>query len=194
MVSAALMIPPTADPTAARAVAAPRDDFDAFYRHEHGDIHAVVLMLTGDPGVTEDVVQEAFAAAYRKWSTISAYDRPGAWVRRVALNRAISGLRRRTSEARALLRIGSRADSGIDAAADDAHADADLWAAVRRLPRRQAQVIALTYVEDLSLAQVAEVLGCSTGAVKSHLGRAREKLAHALGDPAGRRTPRGGAR
>jgi RNA polymerase sigma-70 factor (sigma-E family) len=167
---------PGADRPVAAGVTA---DFEAFYRDEYHAIFAVVLLLTGDRGGAEDVVQESFTAAYLRWGSVGRYERPGAWVRRVALNRAISGLRRRRSERRALERAGSRLtleDPRVDAP-DDA-----LWMAVRRLPARQAQVVALVYVEDRSVADVAEILGCRVGSVKQHLARARARLAEVLGD------------
>jgi RNA polymerase sigma-70 factor (ECF subfamily) len=59
--------------------------------------------------------------------------------------------------------------------------DEEFWTAVRRLPRRQAQVVALHYVDDLGVAATAEVLGVSVGAVKQYLFRARQVLARELG-------------
>ena len=59
--------------------------------------------------------------------------------------------------------------------------DDPLWAAVRKLPRRQAQAVVLVYVDDLSLERVAEILQCSVGSVKTHLHRARQRLAAELG-------------
>jgi RNA polymerase sigma-70 factor (ECF subfamily) len=157
---------------------APVGGFDAFYAAEHRSIVGVVMMLTGDRAVADDIVQEAFAAAYRRWSTVSGYDRPGAWVRRVAVNQAISARRRRRAEARALRRVGTDERAG---AAPEVPNEA-LWAAVRRLPKRQAQAVALTYGEDLGLAEVAGILGCSVGSVKTHLSRARARLAEELQD------------
>lgn len=157
--------------------------FEAFYRAERRRILAVVVLLTGDQAAAEDIVQDAFAAALRRWGTISGYDRPGDWVKRVAVNRAISRFRRGRNERVALERAGRRAE-GLGAGEGDRGAvDADdpLWRAVRRLPGRQAQVIALMYVDDLSVEQVAATLGCSAGAVKSHLHRAKRHLAAALG-------------
>jgi RNA polymerase sigma-70 factor (sigma-E family) len=151
--------------------------FEDFYRTEQHRILAVVLLLTGDRGVAEDIVQESFAAAYRRWETIRRYDRPGAWVRRVALNRAGSRLRRRSNERRALERLRARPDG----ASSPRERDETLWAAVRQLPARQAQAIALVYVEDMAVAEVADVLGCSVGSVKQHLSRAKARLAEVLG-------------
>jgi RNA polymerase sigma-70 factor (ECF subfamily) len=153
--------------------------FEAFYRAESTRILAVVAALTGDWGAAEDIVQEAFAAAYRRWDTVGRFDRPGAWVRRVAINQAISRARRRAVETRVLARIGL----GPDAHDDEPMVEAELWTAVRRLPRRQAQAVALAYAGDLGIAEIAAVLGCGEGSVKTHLRRARERLAREVPDP-----------
>ena len=58
--------------------------------------------------------------------------------------------------------------------------DAEFWAAVRSLPRRQAQVIALRYLDDRSVAEIAEILGTATGTVKKHLHDGRRAVAHRL--------------
>jgi RNA polymerase sigma-70 factor (sigma-E family) len=158
--------------------AVPTRTFEGFYREEHRSIASVVMVLVGDRAVADDIVQEAFATAYRRWSTIGEYDRPGAWVRRVAVNHAISRLRRRRAESRALRRVGTGDDSRPGPEAPNEA----LWAAIRALPRRQAQAVALTYGDDLSMAEVADILGCSVGAVKTHLSRARSRLAEELRD------------
>jgi RNA polymerase sigma-70 factor (ECF subfamily) len=167
------------------ALAVASDAFDTFYRAEKPRVVAVVSSLTGDRAAAEDIVQEAFATAMRRWATVSGYERPGDWVKRVAVNRAISRFRRRQSESRALTRLVGRTgdDETIDLteAAPDGWGDDPLWAAVRRLPRRQAQAVVLVYVDDLSLDRVAEILHCSVGSVKTHLHRARQRLAAELG-------------
>ena len=84
------------------ALAVASDAFDTFYRAEKPRVVAVVSSLTGDRAAAEDIVQEAFATAMRRWATVSGYERPGDWVKRVAVNRAISRFRRRQSETRAL--------------------------------------------------------------------------------------------
>jgi RNA polymerase sigma-70 factor (ECF subfamily) len=89
----------------------------------------------------------------------------------------VSGIRRRVAEARALARLAARAAPPAELALED---DA-FWRAVRALPRRQAQVVALRYVEDRSLADIAEILECAEGTVKAHLFKARHALAATLG-------------
>lgn len=147
--------------------------FDAFYRAEYRRVVAIAQSLTGDRAVAEELAQEGFVAAHRRWGRVSGYDRPGDWVRRVVINRAISVHRRRDAERRALVRVGRR-DDAVPAVPDE---DAWLWDQVRSLPPRQAQAIALVYVEDLPLERVATILGCAETTVKTHLKRGRDTLA-----------------
>jgi RNA polymerase sigma factor (sigma-70 family) len=137
--------------------------------------------LSGSRWAAEDLAQDAFMVAHRQWGRIGGYDDPGAWVRRVAANLAVSAVRRRLAEARALVRLAGRPEPSYAALPGD---DGDFWRAVRRLPRRQAQVVALLALGDLSTAQVASTLGCSQRTVQVHLQKARATLAMRLGLPA----------
>ena len=152
-------------------------DFDAFYRANVSAVTAVALALTGSPSLAEEIAQESFLAALRSWHKIRTYDDASAWVRRVATNIAISGTRRRIAEVRALIRVGLPRSPAPTLELPDA----ELWAAVRRLPPRQAQVVALRYVEDLPAADIASVLGCAEATVRVHLHRAHAALARQLG-------------
>lgn len=139
---------------------------------------ALAYALTGSATAAEELTQEAFLAAYRSWSKIGAYDDPGAWVRRVVANRSVSRWRRLAAEARAVTRVGTQRQLP----AELPEASASFWQAVRALPPRQAQVVALHYVEDRSIAEVAAVLGTAEGTVKAHLFKARAALADSLGE------------
>ena len=158
--------------------------FEVFYLRELRSLVALVVVLSGNRATAEDIAQDAMVAAYRDWDRISRLDDPAAWVRRIAANRATSALRRRGAELRALTRLGGRRQLPTDLEPPDQR----FWCAVRSLPRRQAQAVALTYVHDLSTADVAAVLGCTTGTVKQHLHRARATLEPVL------RATEGGAR
>jgi RNA polymerase sigma-70 factor (ECF subfamily) len=152
------------------------EDFEAFYRRLYPRTVGLAYALTGKRHLAEEVTQEAFIAAYRKWEQISRYDVPEAWLRRVAVNRATSMLRRGLTEVRAIPRLRSALEH-IPELEPEA---ADVWEAVRALPRRQAQAIALFYLEDLSLEQIADILECSPGTVKAHLRRGRVRLGRKL--------------
>jgi RNA polymerase sigma-70 factor (ECF subfamily) len=148
-------------------------EFAAFYERELARVVAVVVSLTGDRATAEDIAHEAFASAFRRWATIRRYDRPGDWVKRVALNQAVSRFRRRRVEERVLGQLARRRDPQRR----EHDAEDPLWAAVRALPRRQAQVVALLYIDDLTIERAAATLGLSEGAVRSHLHRAKRTLA-----------------
>jgi len=157
------------------------ESYDAFYRRNFRSVVALVLVLSGNRSTAEDVAQDAMIAALRRWDEIIAMDDPQAWVRRVAVNRALSMARRRLAELRALVRVGSRrVPLPVMPEVDER-----LWAEVRRLPRRQAQCIALHYLCDCSVEQTAQTLGCAEGTVKAHLFQARRTLGRRLGEAGG---------
>ncbi len=153
--------------------------FEAFFRREYRQVLGLAVVLCGSRATAEELAQDAFLAALRSWERVGGLDNPGAWVRRVVANRSVSAVRRRAAEARALLRLGRP----VAAPELDAEASLDVWREVRRLPKRQAQAIALTYLHDLSRREVAEVLGCSEETVKTHLERGRRTLADRLRKP-----------
>ena len=156
--------------------------FEHFYLQEYPTVVALAHVLSGSRAGAEDIAQEAFLRAYRDWNRVGSYEHQAAWVRRVAANLASSGLRRRLVEARALARLAARREPALDVLPAD---NADFWRAVRALPPRQAQAVALYYLEDLSIQQTAAVLDCAEGTVRAHLARARSALARRLGLDAG---------
>src|ERR1700730_10895960 len=79
------------------------EDFGAFYAREIRGVVGLIYVLSGSRSGAEDLAQDAFLAAYRHWNRVHVYENPGAWVRRVAVNRSISAGRRRVAEAKALL-------------------------------------------------------------------------------------------
>jgi RNA polymerase sigma-70 factor (ECF subfamily) len=154
--------------------ASPTSAFDAFYRKHFPGAVALAHALAG-PHAAEDIAQEAFWATFRKWEDL---EHPERWLWRVIANRSRSALRRRYLEAGVLPRLRADAASVPDEASPDLE---EFWAVVRALPKRQAQVVALLYVEELSTAEVAEVLGCSETTVRVHWHRARKRLAERFG-------------
>ena len=154
-------------------------DFTAFYESQYRRTLLVVYAFCGSWAVAEELAQDAFIKAMREWRVVGAMDRPDAWVRRVAVNLATSTFRRRAAEARALVRLRARPGAPGEDTPDEL---LTFLAAVRQLPRRQAQAVVLHYVDDLAVAQVAEVMGCAVGTVKSHLAAARPSLLSALGE------------
>jgi RNA polymerase sigma-70 factor (ECF subfamily) len=153
--------------------------FESFYVREMPGLLLLARALAGS-AEADDLAQESFLEAYRQWDRVRSFDSPVGWVRRVCANKAVSGWRRRNAELRALLRLGSQRPHPAPLTEDDE----GFWTEVRRLPGRQAQVVALFYLYDLSIADVAQTLGCAQGTVKTHLSRGRSALALRLGESA----------
>jgi RNA polymerase sigma factor (sigma-70 family) len=156
--------------------------FPTFFRREHPGLVALAWGLTGSRETAEDVAQEAMLALHKRWDDLALIDNPTAYVRRTCANLAVSWVRRRARESKAVARLaGMRpTESPVD---EDTDA---FWAAVRRLPRRQAQVVALYYGYDLGIDEVAEILQLAPGSVKSHLHRARSSMEPSLSAGRGR--------
>jgi RNA polymerase sigma-70 factor (ECF subfamily) len=151
-------------------------NFERLYRQELSALIALATSMTGDRDVGADLAHEALARAYRDWRTVGSLDRPGAWVRRVLINLTIDAHRRRARETLALARLDPNpTTAAIDVAGDE------FWTAVRDLPERQRAAIALYYIEDLPIAEIADILGISSGTVKTSLFMARRSLAVSLG-------------
>ncbi len=134
---------------------------------------AVAYAVSGSRWAAEELAQEACLRAYRSWESISRYDKPGAWLRRVTINLATSYLRRRISEVKALERFALRRIELLDLHPEE---EMEFWLQVRKLPRRQREAVALHYVDGLSTGEVAEVMDIAESSVRTHLQRGREAL------------------
>ena len=158
------------------AAASPKT-FEDFYEREFRSVVGLAYALSGSRSGAEDLAQESFLVAHRDWERVGTFDRPDLWVRRVVANLSVSVFRRRVVEAKTLARIALGYTPALPELSAD---DAEFWRAVRSLPRRQAQVIALHYLEDRPVAEVAEILGTAQGTVKKHLYDGRQALARRL--------------
>lgn len=157
--------------------------FDQLYRREWPNLLRVAVVLCENHAVAEELVQEVFIKAHRNWSKVQHYESPEGWLRRVLVNTATSQFRRLQAEARALVRI-RRAVPVPEASAETT----ELWRLIRKLPTRQAQVIALYYGDDLPTGDIAEILEVAEGTVRACLHQARARLAELIqegshGDP-----------
>jgi len=152
-------------------------DYAIFFRAEFAAVTRTAYLVLHDRDAAEDVAQDAFTQLYQNWAKISAYERPDAWVRRVAIRLAVRAVRRHRLLDTLLGRVATpREEQG---------GDLDLAAAVRRLPPQQRAAVALHYYEDRPLTEVARILGCSHATAKVHVFKARRRLAALLGEPAG---------
>jgi RNA polymerase sigma-70 factor (ECF subfamily) len=159
--------------------------FDALFVAGYPRLVRTVGFVCGDADVAADCVADAFERAYVRWRRVGSLDDPLGWVRRVAINRATDVHRRRTRGRRALLRLAGRAElrPNTELVMSDAASfhDGELAAAVADLSPQQRAVVALHYLDDLSVADVAHAMDLSEGAVKYHLHQARGRLRTLLG-------------
>jgi RNA polymerase sigma-70 factor, ECF subfamily len=151
------------------------DSFAAFYAASYRRLLGQLFAVTGDLTEAENLLQEAYIRAFARWSQVCAYDRPEAWVRRVALNLAAMAARRLRRRAVALLQLGP--PPAVPELSPDM---LDLNDALRALPLRQRQVIVLHHLVGLPVEEVARELRLPAGTVKSRLARGRRALAHVL--------------
>jgi RNA polymerase sigma-70 factor (sigma-E family) len=139
------------------------------------------VLLVRDQAVAEEVVQDSFVALHGRWSRLAEPEKALAYLRQTVVNRSRSVLRRRGTEARYLHQVPPREEAGTEDTAEGHERRVVVLEALRRLPARQREVVALRYYLDLSEADIAATLGISRGAVKSHGSRALAALGRTLG-------------
>ena len=171
------------DPFPVREGAEGREAHVAALFDEHYDrLRDLAFMIIGDRGAAEELVMEAFMKTFTGWGRIRDLERADAYLKRAVVNLCRSKIRRKAIELRqnaTVYRREERRKTGWD---PDLHEDSrELWAAVRKLPVRQRACIVLFYAEDLPEGDIAEILDCSVGTVRSQLSRARKKLGLMLG-------------
>ena len=149
--------------------------FDDFYRSEYSRIVRVMFGLTGRWPLAEEMAQESMLSAHRNWDRVRTLDRPDLWLRRVAVNRAISAHRRLVAEVAALGRVRTTSISETPMLTDET-----VWNEIRRLPRRQSAAMVLWAVEGLTHAEIGEALHCSADTARTHVRRARDTLRRTL--------------
>jgi RNA polymerase sigma factor (sigma-70 family) len=171
------MVVDDADPVGSNDLPIRIVSFSAFYEAEYRAMVRLAVALVGRRDVAEELVQDAFVSLHGRWDRVSKYESPEGWLRRVVINRSMSALRRRTVEVRLLGRLSRLRERSSEMP----DVEGEIWQAVAALPKRQAQVIALMFVDDLSVTQIAAVLECEENTVRTHLRRARQSLAARLG-------------
>jgi RNA polymerase sigma-70 factor (sigma-E family) len=158
-------------------------EFEAFAADAFDSLYRSGFLMTGDVAETEDLLQETLLQVARRWNRVRSMERPVAYARRILVNLIIDGAQartRRTGELgkddgpEVLDEAAVRVLTGIDDRAEF------VWA-LGTLTHRQRAVLTLRYFDDLSENEVAEVLGCPVGTVKSSASRAIDALREALG-------------
>jgi RNA polymerase sigma-70 factor (sigma-E family) len=156
-------------------------EYDELYAALWPRLVRTAYAVSGDLGVAEDAVQTAFAKAYRSWRRISRLEAPVAYLRRMAINEVLND--RRLARRRHELTSAEPPERPAVGSPDDGLAHDEMWRAISSLPPRQRAVLVLRYYEDLSEQQIADVLGCRPGTVKSQASAALATLRTRLDHP-----------
>jgi RNA polymerase sigma-70 factor (sigma-E family) len=156
------------------AVEARVDGFAQFVEARQRALQQTAVLLTGDWALAEDLVQTALVRSWPRWERIRRRDDPEIYVRRVMVNTWATWVRRRWRRERPAEAVPDGRAPG-DVAAEVAVRMA-VRSALGSLPNRQRAVLVLRIFDDLSEVQVAEVLGCAVGTVKSTMARALARL------------------
>jgi RNA polymerase sigma-70 factor (sigma-E family) len=159
---------------------------DELYAAHYRRLVRLAVLLVRDVETAEEVVQDSFVAMHGRWRRLDDPEKGLAYLRQTVVNRSRSVLRHRTVRSRHAAGVEHQPVVGAHPGADEetlvAERRREVLAAMRGLPDRQREVIALRYYLDLSEAQIADTLGISRGAVKSHASRGVASLRHLLKD------------
>jgi RNA polymerase sigma-70 factor (ECF subfamily) len=157
------------------------ESIDSLFTAHYGRLVRALTVVSGNRETAADAVQEAFVAAHLHWRRIRRYDDPVGWIRRVAINKLRDEGRRQRRRRKVIDRLESEPEvtSGID------EPSSEVVALLADLPQQQRIAVALHYVDDLPISDIAAAMGLSEGAVKFHLhqGRARLRGSAVGGEP-----------
>jgi len=147
--------------------------FESVFVPDYPSMVALATAVSGRRSDAEDIATEAMRRLQLHWSKVHDYERPGTWVRRVTIDLALSRRTRIAAEARTLMRLGRPGDEDLPPSAAQHQ---QVWAAVAKLPGKQRAAVALHYLEDRPIDEIADVLGCSPSTARVHLHRGRTTL------------------
>lgn len=147
------------------------EELFAMCRHEHPRLVGMLGLYCGDHDVAEDLAQEALIRLCRDWRRVRTLDAPERWLHRVAINLAHSHYRRKTIERRALSILGARRQEETES-----HRDIETLELLKDLPHRQKAAIVLHYYLDMTVPEVAQMMGIPDGTVKTLVHRGTRAL------------------
>jgi len=148
--------------------------YSTFFRDEFPAVVRTIALMLRDRPRAEEITQDAFIQLLLAWPKISGYERPEAWVRRVAVRLAMRSIRRD--------RLWTLVRGGLLPSEPARPSRFDVDGAIRRLSASQRAAIVLHYYEDRPLAEVALILGCAEPTARVHLHHGRNRLRQLLGE------------
>lgn len=152
-----------------------RDAFEQLATAEHASTIKAAYAVTADIEVAREVTQDAFAELFVHWDKVQGYDKPGAWLRRVAIRKAIK-VTQRDAKRRVL-------HARVEPAPNEHEHDSTILPLLGELSPQQRAAIYLHYYDDLAVTEVAEILGCKPATASVHLNRGRQRLGDLLSPP-----------
>jgi RNA polymerase sigma-70 factor (sigma-E family) len=160
---------------------AAQEGIDLLFRRHYAALLRVAVVMLGSRDGAEDAVQDAFVSLFRHWARLRDPAAAESYLRSAVLNRCRSGIRDRIrNRALADLHVVPLPVGGSDTAVTVHQDNLKLAQALRQLPQRQREVVACRYLFELSVAETAETLGISGGAVKRHTHRGLRSLHNSL--------------
>jgi RNA polymerase sigma-70 factor (ECF subfamily) len=151
-----------------------QEEFEQVFRSAYPSVLRTAYFVLHDRGRAEEVTQDAFLRLYERWSRAVTYEHPVAWVRKVVVHAAIRRAERERKQRPTLVLV--------DRGTHDRLPDVDLINAVAELPPRQRAAVALFYLEDRPVDEIADLMEISTSTVKQHLFQARGRLGELLSE------------
>ena len=151
-----------------------RGEFEEVFRSAYPSVLRTAFLVLHDRGRAEEVTQDGFLRLYERWARAVTYDHPVAWVRKVVVRDAIRRAERERRQRPTLVLV--------DRGSSDRIRDLDLLQAVSGLPPRQRAAVALFYLDDRPVDEVADLMEVSAATVRQHLFQARGRLSEVLGD------------
>jgi RNA polymerase sigma-70 factor (ECF subfamily) len=151
-------------------------EFETLFRDVFPRLVSLGALRTGSVDIARELAQETMARAHARWDELATYDAPAAWCRTVMVNLLIDHHRSSAAEQRAIDRL-----AGAPGHASPITPALDEWTElVAPLPEQQRTIVTLYYADDLTVGQIAQLLGTSRGAIKAALFKARRTLRRRL--------------
>lgn len=166
--------------------------FEALYNRYSRDVYSMAMRMVGSPEVAEEVTQEAFISIYKNIQRFQFQSAFTTWVYRIVIRRAADYFRKNKKHIKNTVSIFERApeesplqiedpDPGPLERAATREKNRKIEEAIYSLRHKQRVILILRYVNQLSYEEIAEILRCRVGTVKSRLNRAHKSLEQVLG-------------